>query len=189
MWVVAMLVVGGVYWYSTRNLKNGPVPAEQSANDDSVPTMALGSSMLPLIGTWLDGKAPELKNKVVVLDFWGTFCMPCIQSIPANTKLVENYGPKGLVFIGVSREPKVRIEEFKNARAIRYPLFASNDAAFEKHGIQAIPATLLFDKHGKLVWKGNQFEGPDGSMLESFAKALKTALAEPDEAGGLRLGE
>jgi len=60
---------------------------------------------------WLNtkgGKAPDTKGKIVVLDFWATWCGPCIASIPKTNKLRKKYADKGVVIIGVTPCPPTR---------------------------------------------------------------------------------
>ncbi len=185
--MVAMAILLGVYLYSTRAHKpetemkpgdtaNAPAPSkgESSAEPE------LGAAMLPVPGTWIspDGKDPELKGKVVLLDFWGIFCPPCRAAIPNNNKLYEKYAPKGFVLAGVTIDKKVALDDFKTSVDVRYPLLSTPVKTFEDYGIQIMPTTYLYDKSGKLVWKGNHLVDEKEVILADFEKALTAALAQ-----------
>ncbi|HLX59848.1 MAG TPA: TlpA disulfide reductase family protein [Planctomycetota bacterium] len=186
LWAAAMVGLAVLYWYTTRDIGTPtakPQPAMPGSDETSLP---IGSAMVKLDGTWLDEPAPEFKNKVVLLDFWSTFCVPCIASIPSNNKIFKEYAPKGLVLVGVAAQPKGMIDDFRKQREnagqpISYPQIVTREATFKAYGIQAIPSTFLFDRHGKLVWKGAQLDNRDGSLHTAFERALREALAEPAE--------
>ncbi len=183
-----MLVLGGVYGYKTwqANAANCDCANCRKAKQNSggantlEPSLALNTAMPAVTGTWVtpDGKGPELKDKVVLLDFWGTFCGPCIAAFPGNNKIYEQYAPQGLVFAGVSIDSKAALEDFKKNVEVRYPLLASNLDVFAAYQIEFTPSTFLFNKEGKMIWKGLQLDNPDGSINSSFEKALTQALAE-----------
>jgi thiol-disulfide isomerase/thioredoxin len=178
LWAAAMVALAVLYWYTTK-----AQPAMPGSDENSLP---IGAPMVKLDGTWLDDPAPDFKNKVVLLDFWSTFCIPCIAAIPTNNKVFKEYAPQGLVFAGVAAQPKGMIDDFRKQREsvgqpISYPLIVTKEATFKAYGIQAIPSTFLFDRHGKLVWKGAQLDNNDGSLRKAFERALRDALAEPAE--------
>lgn len=186
-WIAAMLVLGGVYGYKTWQENSGCNcvncrKAKQSSGESNTlePSLALNTAMPAIAGTWVtpDGKGPELKDKVVLLDFWGTFCGPCIAAFPGNNKIYEKYAPQGLVMAGVSIDSKAALDDFKKTVEVRYPLLSSNREVFGAYQIEFTPSTFLFNKDGKLIWKGLQLDNPDGSINSSFEKALTQALAD-----------
>lgn len=134
-------------------------PQASAAASASAPTVAA----LPKLGpapAWelqdVDGKvvrSEQFKGKVVVVDFWATWCGPCRQEIPGYTDLQRKYGSDGLAIVGVSLDqagPKV-VEEFVKKFGVNYQMVMGDDdvqAAFG--GMDAIPTTFLIDRAGQL---------------------------------------
>ena len=95
----------------------------------------------------------QFKGKVVVVDFWATWCAPCRSEMPGYVALQKQYGPDGLVIIGVSTDqdgPAV-VKAFIQKYGISYQVVMSNsdvEAAFG--GMDAIPTTFLIDRAGMI---------------------------------------
>jgi len=185
IWFGMMVLLGGIYGYMTwrSNQLGEPDRSQMVKEDPSVkpapaPKLALGTVMPVYTGSWIapDDKGPETKGRVVLLDFWGTFCAPCIAAIPSNNTLLEKFSKQGLVVLGVSQDSKIALIEFKKNVDVRYPLLASNPETFAAFQVETTPSLFLFDRSGKLVWKGLAIEHKDGSISEPFEKALIQAL-------------
>ena len=110
--------------------------------------------------TTFDGTVQKLKDfpgKVVILDFWATYCPPCIEEIPHLMELKARYG-SDLVLIGLhvgGEEDRPKVPEFVEKLKINYPLATPEDAltSFIFGQESAIPQTAIFDRNGKLVKK------------------------------------
>jgi len=98
-------------------------------------------------------KSDQFKGKVVVIDFWATWCPPCRAEIPGYVELMKKYGKDGLVIIGVSMDeagPGV-VKTFSDKFAVNYPMVMGDEkmlAAFG--GIEALPTTFLIDRNGQI---------------------------------------
>jgi peroxiredoxin len=108
-------------------------------------------------------KSSDFKGKVVVLDFWATWCAPCRQEIPGFVELQNQYGKDGLVIVGISLDdqgPKV-VKPFMMDNGKTAELFG---------GVDAIPTTFVIDREGKIIHKHVGFVAK--SQFEKEIKAL-----------------
>jgi thiol-disulfide isomerase/thioredoxin len=130
------------------------VPPELKAKDwlntDQTPTLA------------------SLKGKVIVLDFWGTWCGPCVAGIPHLNELHEQHAARGLRILGITDQSRQGIENFMKTTPVKYILGTGSNMAPE-YGITGFPHAFIIGRDGKLVWQGNP-----GSA--DFEKRLLVAL-------------
>lgn len=118
---------------------------------------------LPVVGkapAWtlkdVNGQAvssTDFKGKVVVLDFWATWCPPCRSEIPGYVKLQKKYADKGLVIVGVSLDqqgPPV-VKAFMKNQGVDYTIVMGDDDITQAFGgVEAIPTTFLIDRDGNI---------------------------------------
>ncbi len=126
----------------------------------------------------LDGKTKSLsdyKGKVVLIDFWATWCGPCRMAMPGLQKLHESMKSRGLVVLGVSldKNPPVQVPPFLKKMGITYANVADNpkDPCSQKWDVRAIPSLYLVDKKGRVVrhWRGLT---PESVLVEAVEEAL-----------------
>ena len=121
-------------------------------------------------------KLADLKGKVVVLDFWATYCPPCVEEIPHLNELQTKYGAN-LQIVGLhigGAEDEVKVPAFVQKLKINYALaYPENELAGTLLGSNdAIPQTFVFDKNGKLVKK---FVGYDNFVRADLDDAIAQA--------------
>lgn len=131
--------------------------------------------------TMLDGRRAVLEDfrgQAVVLDFYATYCPPCLEEIPHLVKLQQRYGPQGLKVVGLNvggEEDQAKVPEFVSRLGIQYQLGNPDrlfvDAFFG--GNSAIPQTLVFDRRGQLV---KHLTGYDQQIAAELEQAVQTAL-------------
>lgn len=116
----------------------------------------------------------ELRGRVLLIDFWATWCQPCKKEMPGYQKLLDRYGQSGFAVIGLKFDTMMDIEDpvvFAKKMGVRYPLaVASDDLKQEFGGIEGLPTTLLYDRQGILRKKVVGFEYTD--VFEANLKPL-----------------
>lgn len=120
----------------------------------------------------------ELREKVVLIDFWATWCQPCKKEMPGYQKLADQYAAKGLRVIGFKADimrDQVDPRLFVQKLGIRYPIVVGTKEVREQFGgIEGLPTTLIYDRDGILRTKIIGFEYTD--VIES---AIKPLLEKP----------
>jgi thiol-disulfide isomerase/thioredoxin len=124
--------------------------------------------------TTLDGKKVQLssfRGKVVLIDFWATWCLPCRESMPEKQKLYDKYKDKGLAVVAVSSEPTSDVVSFLNVNKYTLPAYIDADQSlFKSFGVTHLPTIAILDKSGALVAQ-TEGEGDPEWVVENLAKA------------------
>ncbi|MEI6357368.1 MAG: TlpA disulfide reductase family protein [Verrucomicrobiota bacterium] len=122
----------------------------------------------------LEGTLPDTTGKVVVVDFWASWCGPCKASFPAFRELHEKFADKGVVIVAVSiDEDQGAMEGF--LKKAKVPFVAVRDAKqklTEKLSIESIPTTFILGRDGKIAALHNGYGG-DSTKRELFATVEK----------------
>jgi len=101
----------------------------------------------------------ELEGKVVLVNFWATWCGPCRMEIPEFNELHKSYHEQGLEILGISvSDNKKQLKNFTKSFAVDYPLLygdARDMNAIMKNygGVYAVPSSFLIGKKGSIIWK------------------------------------
>jgi len=114
----------------------------------------------------LDGKdvaAVEFKGKVVLVDFWATWCKPCEKIMPQVQKLYDKYRDSGFTVAGISidegEDRAAKVEKFMSKLDVSYPVYldAKDTPAWFAYKVKAVPAMYLIDGEGQIVaqWRGS----------------------------------
>ena len=121
----------------------------------------------------------DYKDKVVILDFYATWCAPCRESIPHLVNLQKRYGPKGLQIVGLNvggPEDYDEVPSFARAFKIQYQL-GIPDTELENLYLaddRSIPQTFILDRNGVIL---KRFVGYDESLDEELESAIQSSLA------------
>jgi peroxiredoxin len=103
----------------------------------------------------LSGKSwrlSELRGKVVLINFWATWCPPCRKELPDLETLYSRFAPQGLVVLGVSDEAATKVEPFVRKHGLSFPvLLDPTRTVNEMFAIKGIPKTFIYDRAGNLA--------------------------------------
>ncbi|MDX1530308.1 MAG: TlpA disulfide reductase family protein [Rhodothermales bacterium] len=109
-------------------------------------------------GTTLRGEPFRLsdhRGEVVILNFWATWCAPCVAEIPAFVRLQDELEGAGVRFVGVSQDAdgEAAVRPFAERFRINYPLLLDSDFAISRRygGISYLPTTFVIDREGRVV--------------------------------------
>ncbi len=133
---------------------------------------------------WVNGevKPEEMKGKVVIVDFYATWCGPCMAAIPHNNELLKKYKDKGLVIVGVctSSRGQDKMEQNAKDKGIEYPVARDPGQKSEKAwAVQYYPTYAIIDRKGVVRVVGLQ---PD-HVEEVVKKLLDESVASAGAAG------
>ena len=105
----------------------------------------------------LNGKTvslSSLRGKVVLLNFFATWCPPCRAEMPALNRLYKTLKPRGLEIYGISTDRPGDIKDFLEGNKIDFPVVLDSDrSASKKYRVFSMPSTFLIDKNGMLIEK------------------------------------
>jgi thiol-disulfide isomerase/thioredoxin len=150
-WTVVLLVAvaaagAGVY-FGQRALTGGGAPQAEAA--------ALLAIALPDP----DGKEQSLgqwKGKVLVVNFWATWCGPCREEMPEFVRAQAELGAKGLQFVGIAVDQPDKVREFAREIGLNYPALIGGYGAMELsktlgNSVMALPFTVIVDRQGRVA--------------------------------------
>ncbi len=138
------------------------IPAEAASSGPKAPEIQAAY--------WLN-TAPlslaDLRGKIVVLEFWATWCPPCRTTIPHLVKMYKTYKDKGVVFVSLTNEPRRKVEPFAGKMGMVYPIGGDSPTG-GVYGVRGIPHAFIIDASGAVVWQGH----PMGGLQEAIEKQL-----------------
>ncbi len=171
LWIaIAMVAVAAGYYVLQHD---GAV--EAAAPAPALPPSAASGAAPAFTLPDISGKSVSLadfKGKVVVLDFWATWCPPCRKEIPDFISIQNEYGSKGVQVVGIALDELPKVRAFVQANGMNYPVLMGTDAITALYGgIEGIPTTFIIDRNGKIV---ERFEGfrPRATFVAAISRLL-----------------
>jgi len=117
--------------------------------------------------------AAALAGKVAVVNFWATYCVPCIAELPAFNSVYRDLGPRGVAFVGVDMdEDSSGVPAFLKKHPIDYPVATGSPDTWKKYRIDSLPVTLVLDATGRVL---QRFDAgtKEADLREAIGKALR----------------
>jgi thiol-disulfide isomerase/thioredoxin len=115
----------------------------------------------------------QLRGRVVVLDFWASWCPPCRRSIPILNELARDLTHRGVSFYGVNTEPvpSPRVADFHRELDARFPSLHDPDGTLQtEFGVEALPTLVVIDAEGRI--RHVETGVPDGAALRTLLESL-----------------
>jgi thiol-disulfide isomerase/thioredoxin len=193
---VAVLVVAVIFLNRQQPGTNPPAEAINAANA-AAEKQALSVPVDDIVLKDLQGKevkVSDLKGKVVLLDFWATWCGPCKIEIPWLIEFQKKYGPQGFTIVGVDIDPEskkagyvahyletARYEVNGQKEPINYPVVIGEESLGDKFGLDGYPTGVLISRDGHLVKITSGLVGKDeiAKDIEGQLQAAPATIAVP----------
>jgi thiol-disulfide isomerase/thioredoxin len=124
-------------------------------------------------------------GQIVVLDFWAIWCVPCVAAIPDLNAIAVKYRDRGVVFVSITDDPAVKLQNFLAATEVSYPVVRDEDGSeFKKFGVRARPRYFIINREGTIVFSGNHI----GEALVEEVLQTGTVDYEPAPAKSIASG-
>ncbi len=121
----------------------------------------------------------EVKGETLtIIDFWATWCKPCLKSIPKLVKLSDEFKSKGVNFVGISIDgPRnlAKVRPFARSLGVEYPvLLDTNSEVMGRLGVQAVPSLLIINSENEIVYFHEGYKaGEEIAIREEILKLLQ----------------
>lgn len=114
----------------------------------------------------------DFKGKVILADFWGTFCVPCVEAMPYLQSLHEKYGSRGFSVVGISvDEEKSKVQKVARKTKVSYPMLLATPKVWSDYKVNRLPSLVLIGRDGRIV-KRYGGEADKKAMLAEIERAL-----------------
>jgi cytochrome c biogenesis protein CcmG/thiol:disulfide interchange protein DsbE len=172
MWTVAGIILLAATYFLFRKNETQQIPeaTHYALPPAEVSGVAPGFTLADVHGRSVS--LADFRGKVVILDFWATWCPPCKREIPDFIKLQSEYGSKGVQVVGIALDEPEKVRAFVRDSGMNYPVLLGTDEVSAHYGgVESIPTTFILDKTGGIVTKYEGFKSK-----ETFESQIKKLL-------------
>jgi len=158
-----------------KNLKTTEMP---SSSEESSPPVPVGQAAPEFEVASLTGETKrlsDLRGKVVLLDFWATWCPPCRKGLPETQQLHREFADKGLAVLAISDEDSKTVEPFLKQNSYSFPTYLdAKGAAGKIYKVEAIPTVVIITREGRLSAYMVGLQSPETIRAELKKAGLET---------------
>ena len=160
---VLVVILGGAAYFALRQREARPVAIGDSAPDFSVPALPSGS---------LDLK--NYRGQIVVLNFWATWCKPCVEETPSLEQFAEKMRDRGVIVLSVSvDEDQKALQDFIQRNHLSYPVGRDPDRSLAaRYGTFQFPETYILDRRGLVAERVANATDWDDPRIQNFVLDL-----------------
>lgn len=142
----ALAALGGGLYFGLERRIESPAPAAA--------TGLMGLALPDAAGK--EQRIDQWKGKVIVVNFWATWCAPCREEMPEFIKAQSEYGAKGLQFVGIAVDQADKVAQFEKEIGLNYPSLVGGFGAMELskslgNKLMALPFTVIVDRQGAII--------------------------------------
>ncbi len=177
--VVVVGLLGLLVWKVAHNPKG---LANKVDNQQIVPAYPFSR---PRVGVAGSVSLAALRGKVVVLNFWQSYCPPCTREAPVVAEVAQRWAGKNVVFVGVDEQDlSGPATKFMRRFGITYPVISDDGPLIGHYGVTGYPETFFIDKHGRVIPLPANKSGQQGHIVGPATAALldlgiRTAMNAP----------
>lgn len=147
--IIIAAILAGTAGIVAQHFTKTPAPAIATASLLSTQLPDLAGQVHPL---------NEWQGKILILNFWATWCPPCLTEIPEFMALQKQYADKNVQFIGIAIEEKSAVAEYNASAKVNYPLLIAGDAGINLsktwgNAIESVPFTVVLNPQGQIIYR------------------------------------
>lgn len=175
---IAVLVVATGCTHGKTDTEATPVLSGPPSTSFPMPPLKVNTELGWLLADGSRQRLADYRGKVLVLDFYATWCVPCRQSIPHLVRQQNELGAKGLQVVGLNvggADDRIKVTEFAHELGVNYPLGFPDKALTDLFlsDDQTIPQTFVFGRDGQLMKRLIGYQQSTNAELE---KAIEAAI-------------
>ena len=151
LFVICIVVFGSAIYYFLLKPLQAPISTSPS-NSNATSSALFFAATLPN-ENGVNTALSQYKGKIIVLNFWATWCPPCREEMPELSKLQQAYKAQDVVVIGIAIDELSLVKEFSVAEPVNYPLFADEDSGMQLAAAMGndkgvLPYTVIINRDG-----------------------------------------